>query len=55
MTLDGIGTGTMPLGGRGDLRDWELVNRPAKGFLTDFTFFKAIRDRFDSRKRSPFD
>ncbi|HEV8635459.1 MAG TPA: GH116 family glycosyl-hydrolase [Chloroflexota bacterium] len=29
--LGGIGTGTVSLGGRGELRDWELFNRPAKG------------------------
>ena len=29
----GIGTGTISLGGRGDLRDWEIMNRPAKGFV----------------------
>jgi len=32
LPLGGIGTGTVSLGGRGDLRDWEIVNRPAKGF-----------------------
>jgi uncharacterized protein (DUF608 family) len=32
LPLGGIGTGTVSLGGRGDLRDWELANRPAKGF-----------------------
>jgi hypothetical protein len=26
--LGGIGTGTVSLGGRGDLRDWEIFNRP---------------------------
>jgi non-lysosomal glucosylceramidase len=29
--LGGIGTGTVSLGGRGQLRDWEIFNRPAKG------------------------
>ncbi len=33
MPVGGIGTGTLSLGGRGDLRDWELMNRPAKGFI----------------------
>jgi uncharacterized protein (DUF608 family) len=32
LPVGGIGTGTLSLGGRGDLRDWEIVNRPAKGF-----------------------
>jgi non-lysosomal glucosylceramidase len=32
LPLGGIGTGTVSLGGRADLRDWEVVNRPAKGF-----------------------
>ena len=29
--LGGIGTGTISLGGRGNLQDWEIFNRPAKG------------------------
>ena len=36
LPLGGIGTGTVSLGGRGDLRDWEIVNRPAKGFAPCF-------------------
>ena len=39
LPLGGIGTGTVSLGGRGDLRDWEIVNRPAKGFVPQHTFF----------------
>ncbi|MDZ7391427.1 MAG: non-lysosomal glucosylceramidase [candidate division KSB1 bacterium] len=37
--LGGIGTGTVSLGGRGELRDWEIFNRPGKGFSLPFTFF----------------
>src|SRR5438270_4813363 len=37
--LGGIGTGTVSLGGRGDLRDWEIFNRPAKGRWLPYTFF----------------
>ena len=36
--LGGIGTGTVSLGGRGDLRDWEVFNRPNKGHSLPFTF-----------------
>src|SRR5437588_7495045 len=37
--LGGIGTGTVSLGGRGQLRDWELFNRPGKGKDLPYTFF----------------
>jgi non-lysosomal glucosylceramidase len=36
LPLGGIGTGTVSLGGRGDLRDWEIMNRPAKGYLPGY-------------------
>ncbi len=39
LPLGGIGTGTISLGGRGDLRDWEVMNRPAKGYTPINTFF----------------
>jgi len=37
--LGGSGTGTVSLGGRGNLRDWEIFNRPGKGVSLPFTFF----------------
>ncbi len=39
LPLGGIGTGTVSLGGRGQLRDWEIMNRPAKGFAPERSFF----------------
>ena len=36
MPLGGIGTGTVSVGGRGDLRDWEIMNRGALGYLPAF-------------------
>lgn len=34
LPLGGIGTGTVSIGGRGELRDWEIMNRPAHGYGT---------------------
>ena len=34
LPLGGIGTGTVSLGGRGELRDWEIANKPAKKYST---------------------
>ena len=42
--LGGIGTGMITLGGWGQLRDFEIMNRPAKGAFVKNTFF-AIRVR----------
>lgn len=39
LPLGGIGTGTVGLGGRGQLCDWELMNRPSKGFIPQHAFF----------------
>jgi uncharacterized protein (DUF608 family) len=39
LPLGGIGTGTVSLGGRGDLRDWEIMNRSAKGFLPGYAAY----------------
>jgi non-lysosomal glucosylceramidase len=40
--LGGIGTGNFSIGARGELRDWELFNKPAKGVKLPYSFF-AIR------------
>lgn len=37
--LGGLGTGCIGLGGRGELRDWELVNLPAFGYQPINTHF----------------
>jgi non-lysosomal glucosylceramidase len=42
--LGGIGTGTVSLGARGELRDWELVNSSAKRRRNANSFF-AIHAR----------
>lgn len=34
LPLGGIGTGTVSLGGRGELRDWQIMNRPGIKFST---------------------
>lgn len=39
LPLGGIGTGTVSLGGRGQWVDWEVGNRPAKGYVPADTFF----------------
>jgi non-lysosomal glucosylceramidase len=50
LPIGGIGTGTVSLSGRGSLVDWEIMNRPGKGFSTvtpgnDAPFFAIhIRD-----------
>ena len=36
--LGGLGTGTVSLGGYGNLRDWEIFGRPNKGGILPFTF-----------------
>ena len=40
--LGGVGTGNVSLGARGDLRDWEIFNQPAKGNRLPNSFF-ALR------------
>ena len=47
LPLGGIGTGVVSLGGRGNLHDWEIVNRPAKGFDLAQTFFSLYTKTAD--------
>jgi non-lysosomal glucosylceramidase len=37
--LGGIGTGCISISGNGQLIDWEIFNRPNKGYRPDYTFF----------------
>ncbi|MDH4217566.1 MAG: non-lysosomal glucosylceramidase [Candidatus Aminicenantes bacterium] len=37
--IGGLGTGNINLGGRGDIRELEIFNRPSKGVHPDMTFF----------------
>ncbi len=50
LPLGGIGTGVVSLGGRGNLHDWEIVNRPAKGFDLQQTFFALYTKSADGNK-----
>ena len=34
LPLGGIGTGTVSLGGRGELRSWEIMNKPGQKYST---------------------
>ncbi len=49
LPVGGIGTGTVSVSGRGNLIDWEIMNRPGKGFSTvtpgnDAPFFAIFTD-----------
>ena len=58
LPLGGIGTGTIGLGGRGELRDWEILNRPAEGFCgtqigNEAPFFAIRAGEFTSLLEGP--
>ena len=58
LPLGGIGTGTIGLGGRGELRDWEIMNRPAEGFCgtqigNEAPFFAIRAGEFTSLLEGP--
>ncbi len=48
MPVGGIGTGTVSLTGRGALEDWEIMNRPAKGFNP------TLENRGPVKQKGPF-
>ena len=48
--LGGIGTGSISLGGRGNLTDWEIFNRPGKGTVLPYSMFFL---RLASKSMSP--
>jgi len=61
--LGGIGTGSISLGGRGQLRDWEIFNRPDKGRSPSYAFasiwarrgsFKPVARALEARLRPPY-
>lgn len=48
MPVGGIGTGTISLTGRGSLEDWEIMNRPSKGFNP------TLENRGPVKEKGPF-
>lgn len=40
--LGGIGTGNISIGSRGELKDWEIFNKPGKGNKLPLTFFSIF-------------
>ncbi len=47
--LGGVGSGSISLGGRGQLRDWEIFNKPNKGAAPQYCF-ASIWARVGNRK-----
>jgi non-lysosomal glucosylceramidase len=47
--LGGVAAGSISLGGRGQLRDWEIFNRPNKGYTPSYAF-PSIWARVGNRK-----
>lgn len=47
--LGGIGTGNISIGARGEMRDWEIFNRPGKGNIMPYTFFSIWARKEDAK------
>src|SRR5216683_1816798 len=47
--LGGVAAGSISLGGRGQLRDWEIFNRPDRGASPEYAF-AAIRASFENAR-----
>lgn len=45
MPVGGLGTGTISLTGRGALEDWEIMNRPAKGFNPTLENWGPVKEK----------
>lgn len=61
--LGGIGTGNVSIGARGELKDWEIFNRPGKGNYLPYSFFaiwakaegeKAVAKVLESKIKPPY-
>jgi non-lysosomal glucosylceramidase len=61
--LGGIGAGNVSIGGRGQLRDWEVFNRPAKNRALPYTFFSiwvkegnkpGVAKILEARRKPPY-
>ena len=61
--LGGIGTGNVSIGARGELRDWEVFNRPGIGNYLPYSFFaiwakaknsKAVAKVLESKLQPPY-
>src|SRR5579859_5842092 len=62
--LGGVAAGSISLGGRGQLRDWEIFNRPNKGYAPSYGFpsiwaqagnRKAVARVLESRILPPYE
>jgi uncharacterized protein (DUF608 family) len=47
--LGGVGAGSIGLGGRGNLRDWEIANRPDKGNAPAYAFASIRVSGYDGK------